>query len=166
MAGPRVPLEILEARGAKHLTAAERAERARSEIRNSETIKRLTPPAWLPEGQRAEFSRISSTLLKLMPGMMARTDADIIATYCMARMEYLAATRQANAALAAGNAKNAMEWGKVQKRYFDQARACANDLGMTVTSRCRLVLPEGTNKPQESEFERLMRDKRERMQRA
>lgn len=161
-----MPLELLDAIGAKHLTEAERAERRRREIRNREEIKRLSPPAWMPEGQRSEFNRISSALIKLMPGMMARTDADVIATYCMARAEYLAATRQANAAISAGDVKEAQAWGLVQKRYFEQARACANDLGMTITSRCRLVLPEGANKPQESEFERLMREKRERMQRA
>lgn len=31
----------------------------------------------------------------------------------------------------------------MQERYFKQARNCANDMGLTVTSRCRLVVPEG-----------------------
>ena len=30
---------------------------------------------------------------------------------------------------------------RVQERYFKQARNCANDMGLTVSSRCRLVLP-------------------------
>ena len=33
-------------------------------------------------------------------------------------------------------------WSKVQERYFKQCRACANDLGLTISSRCRLVVPE------------------------
>lgn len=32
-------------------------------------------------------------------------------------------------------------WGRIQERYFKQARACALDMGLTVSSRCRLVLP-------------------------
>ena len=32
--------------------------------------------------------------------------------------------------------------GKIQERYFKQARNCANDMGLTVTSRCRLVVPD------------------------
>lgn len=39
-------------------------------------------------------------------------------------------------------------------------------MGLTVTSRCRLVLPESARPPEENAFERLMREKRERMQRA
>ena len=34
------------------------------------------------------------------------------------------------------------EWSRVQDRYFKQARACASDLGLTVTSRCRLTVPD------------------------
>ena len=50
--------------------------------------------------------------------------------------------------------------------FFKQCRGCANDMGLTVTSRCRLVLPESARPPEENAFERLMREKRERMQRA
>ena len=52
---------------------------------------------------------------------------------------------------------------KIQDTYFKQARACANDLGMTITSRCRLVLPESRKPQEENAFEKMMR---ERMQRA
>ena len=54
-----------------------------------------------------------------------------------------------------GNAKGALEWSTLEDRYFKQARACAGDLGLTVTSRCKLVLP-----PKEAEeddpFEALL----------
>ena len=55
---------------------------------------------------------------------------------------------------------------RIQDRFFKQCRGCANDMGLTVTSRCRLVLPESARPPEENAFERLMREKRERMQRA
>ena len=40
-------------------------------------------------------------------------------------------------------------WGKIQERYFKQARNCANDMGLTVTSRCRLVVPAAPQKGEE-----------------
>ena len=37
--------------------------------------------------------------------------------------------------------ENADSWSRMQERYFKQARNSANDLGLTVTSRCKLVVP-------------------------
>ena len=51
------------------------------------------------------------------------------------------------------------KWTKAQKSYFEQARACANDMGMTITSRCRLVLPERKDK-EENPFLKMMEQRR------
>ena len=85
--------------------------------------------------------------------MVARTDADTIATYCMARTEWIHATKRVNAALTSGNLDDANGWGLVQDRFFKQARACANDLGLTISARCRLIVPE---KPPGAEDNPLM----------
>ena len=77
-----------------------------------------------------------------MPTLVARTDADTIAAYCMARTEWLHATKLVNAALASGNLDDANGWGLVQDRFFKQARSCAGDLGLTISARCRLIVPE------------------------
>ena len=153
MAGQRLPFDVIEARGAKHMTKAEKAARQAGEVKSKEEIKRLTPPKWLPQSQREEFNRVSAALLKLMPTMVARTDADTIATYCMARTEWLHATKLVNAALTSGNLDDANGWGLVQDRFFKQARSCANDLGLTISARCRLIVPE---KPPGTEDNPLM----------
>lgn len=51
------------------------------------------------------------------------------------------------------------KWTKAQKSYFEQARACANDMGMTITSRCRLVLPDRKDK-EENPFLKMMEERR------
>lgn len=163
MPGPRQPLEVLMANGRKHLSRTEIAERLGGSVKGEGNIKRLMAPEWLPKSQRAEFSRVAAAVVKLMPTLVARTDAEVIATYCMARQEWMTATARANQALTSGNIDEADAWGRIQDRYFKQVRACANDLGMTITSRCRLVIPEGARKPEENPFEKLMR---ERMARA
>ena len=156
MPGQRLPFDVIEARGAKHMTKAEKAARRAGEVKSREEIKRLTPPKWLPQSQREEFGRVSSALLKLMPTMVARTDADTIATYCMARMEWLHATSRVNAALVSGNLDDANGWGLVQDRFFKQARAAANDLGLTISARCRLVVPEKPPGTEDNPFLQLI----------
>ena len=47
-------------------------------------------------------------------------------------------------------AEEADGWSRIQDRYFKQTRACANDMGLTITSRCRLVVP-GAGEPDEPE---------------
>ena len=160
MAGPRLPFELVEARGAKHLTKAEAAQRRDAESRNPEPGKRLTPPAWLPESQRKEFSRVSQGLILLMPSMISRLDGDTIATYCLARQQWLAASQRAGRALAEGKLEEAQGWSLIQDRCFKAARACATDLGLTISSRCRLVVPEGAKKTEPNAFEELLRSRR------
>ena len=41
------------------------------------------------------------------------------------------------------NTETCSSWSTLQEKYFKQARACANDLGLTITSRCRLIVPQG-----------------------
>ena len=70
----------------------------------------------------------------------------------MAQHQWLIATGEAEKALAQRDQENADGWGKIQERYFKQARNCANDMGLTVTSRCRLVVPNmgaGQQKPED-----------------
>ena len=162
MPGPRQPLELLEAKGRKHLTRAERAGRAAGEVRGPGDIKRLIPPAWLTEGQRAEFNRVARIVVELMPSMVARTDGDTIATYCMARQEWLTATARVNQAMTAGDLEGANGWGLVQDRFFKQARACANDLGLTISSRCRLVAPKAPDSPADNPLVRMLEQQRAR----
>ena len=47
-------------------------------------------------------------------------------------------------------------WAKIQERYFKQSRASANDLGLSITSRCRLVVPEAKKEtPKENKFKKF-----------
>lgn len=164
MPGPRQRLSVLEANGRKHLSKAEKAARAAQEVELPKPAK-MRVPRWLPEHLKSEFRALAKELLAADMGA-AQLDRDTVGRYLVAQHQFTAACRMVQDALDQEDPDLVNKWTKAQKSYFEQARACANDLGMTITSRCRLVLPEGTRKPEESEFERLMREKRERMQRA
>jgi len=45
------------------------------------------------------------------------------------------------------DAKEAGTWSRVARTYFDQCQQCASSMGLTISSRCRLVVP----KPPEDE---------------
>lgn len=172
MPGPRQSLEVLEGNGRKHLSRSERAARAAGEVR-PEAPKQIRAPDYLPQNLRDEFRSLARQLKEL--GLLSGLDYDTLARYLLARQSYLAATRevialQRGAERADGSRvvdAEALDVAtRIQDRFFKQCRGCANDMGLTVTSRCRLVLPERAQPPEENAFERLMREKRERMQRA
>lgn len=158
MPGPRQKLSVLEANGRKHLTKAEKAQRAAQEVELPKPAK-LKVPRWLPEYLKADFRALSKELLEADMGV-AQLDRDTVGRYIVAQHQYTAACRMVQDALDQQDPELTAAWTKAQKTYFDQARACANDMGMTITSRCRLVLPERQAKPEENPFLQLMEVRR------
>lgn len=67
-------------------------------------------------------------------------------------LEHLVAAKAATGKALAAAVKN-------QNTYFTQARACANDMGMTITSRCRLILPESCQPKETNPLEEMLRRK-------
>ena len=160
MPGPRVPTDVLKANGRKHLSKKEEAERRRGEV-TVEKPKTAKPPKWLPEGLKKDFRDLGRKLIAA--GIYTELDADTLGRTQVAQRQCQMATQEANKYLAAKDAENADTWGKMQERYFKQCRNCANDMGLTVTSRCRLVVPEGAggSKEPENPFLTLVEKRRE-----
>lgn len=149
MAGPRQPIELLEAKGAKHLTQAEIEERKAQEVKAPVPNKRkVTPPKYLPKNLHKKFREIARQLIDL--GLISLLDYDVLARYLMAEAAYLVITQKVNDAITAGELEEADNLSRMQDRYFKQCRANANDLGLTISSRCRLVIPQ-VQAPQESD---------------
>lgn len=147
MPGPRQPTDLIKANGRKHLSKAEEAERRAKEAKVP-SPKTAKPPKWLPEQLKKEFRALGKKLIAA--GIYTDLDADTLARYMVAQHQWIIATEEAEDALSRRDLYRAERWGRVQDLYFKQARNCANDLGLTVTSRCRLVVPEeATQKPEE-----------------
>ena len=161
MPGPRQKLSVLEGNGRKHLTKAEKAQRAAQEVKLPKP-KTMRVPKWLPEDCRKEFRALAKELLAADLGA-AQLDRDTLGRYVVAQANYTQTLAIVHAALADHDGDALKEATKILDTYFKQARACANDLGMTITSRCRLVLPEGARTKEKNPFEQMME---ERMRRA
>lgn len=139
MSGRRQPTEVVVANGRKHLSKAEIAERERQEVKLP-TAKTAKPPKWLPEILRKDFRALGKKLIAA--GLYTDLDADTLGRYLVAQQEYLLATKQVFKAYGDRDPEEVEDWTRIQERHFKQARNCANDMGLTVTSRCRLVVPE------------------------
>ena len=150
MAGQRLPIEVVQARGSKHLTKAEIQERKEREIKP--VIDDIIAPDYLTKKQKDTFYKLASQLEKLK--IMGETDVDALARYIVANDAYVHATKQLRKTEVKNDPMKYESWSKIQERNFKMVRASANDLGLSISSRCKLVVP-GANKedkPKENKF--------------
>ena len=156
MSGQRQPIELLQAKGSKHLTKDEIRERQEREIKP--ITDNIVAPTYLTKKQKDEFYKISGQLKKLK--IMGETDVDALARYIVANDFYINAVKKMRTKEVLNNPVLFDLWSKIQEKYFKQCRASANDLGLSISSRCKLVVPEKSNEtPKENKFKKF--EKRE-----
>ena len=177
MPGPRQSLEVLEGNGRKHLSQKEKAERAEATV-DVPKPEKILMPAYLPKNLRKGYKKLAEQLREV--GLFTDLDVDTLARYVLAQHSYELATTELLAAQHGTKSDEGEETpasvdielvdqlSRIQERFAKQCRSLAGDMGLTVTSRCRLVLPPGAGgkEPDENPFERMMREREERRQRA
>lgn len=162
MAGQRQPIELVQARGKKHLTKEEIRQRMNSEVKPC--TEEIRAPDYLTKAQRERFNEIADQLMKIK--IMGETDVDALARYIVAHELYVAAAKDVRAMQRKKPEQKTVQamadWAELmdkldkrQDRYFKQAQSCARDLGLTISSRCRLVVPEKEDKPKENKFSKF-----------
>lgn len=152
MAGQRQPLALIEAKGAKHLTKAEKAEREAREVKPC--TDDITPPSYLTKKQKEEFNRIADQLNKLK--ILGETDVDTLARYILARDTYIKLTKQIQKKAIYEDPILLDKYMKNQDRAFKQCHTAAKSLGLTIADRCRLIVPEiKTETPKENKFKKF-----------
>lgn len=138
MSGQRQPTKLLLAKGNKHFTKAEIEERLSQELQP--LTENIAPPSYLTKKQAQEFNVISEQLQRLE--IMSETDVDTLARYILSRDLYIKLCKQVKKTEVYTNPIVLDHYLKNQDRMFKQCRACAIDLGLTITSRCKLVIPK------------------------
>lgn len=169
------PVNLVDYKGRKHLTKAEKAERVSSEIHAP--ADNIVAPKYLNKKQQDEFYELSGELEQL--DIMSNLDTGELARYVVAHSLYQRYTklmRQLPAKKAKRMRREAEAEGKpipkdvtdeelaleledelssLQARYFDQCEKCARALGLNITSRCRLVIPKAPAAPPTNKFSRF-----------
>lgn len=171
MVRPRQPISLIEARGKKHLTKDEIESRKNSEVKaKSDKIK---PPSYLQKELKKEFNKIAKELKEL--DIMSNLDCDCLARFLISQSQYIKITQEVQIRSPMktitlekkdkeGNVIDTKEVEVInddydslllmQDRMFKQCRQAASDLGLTISSRCRLVVPKTPEKPK-NKFEKF-----------
>lgn len=169
MAGQRQPIELVIAKGKKHLTKAEIEERQRTEVKAA--ADKVTAPSYLTPSQKKTFKKIVKELRAI--DLVSNLDVDALARLVIAQENYVAVTEEMKSQPlmitmefkendADGNPiiverqivnSSVERLALLQDRYFKQCRQGAADFGLTVSSRCRLVVPKADKEtPKENKF--------------
>lgn len=183
MPNPREPINILLAKGRKHLTQEEIQRRMATEP--TAPADDIQPPEYLSKKQREEFSALAEELQRIK--IIGNVDAGELARYVVAHGFYARYTKllrtlpkKKRARLRELRAKLAAEEGRavaageeiddedvalalelerslalLQDKYFTQCEATARALGLNITSRCKLVIPQEPPVPKSNKFERF-----------
>ena len=152
MPGPRLPTGVVEARGNKHFSKAELEKRRNSEIKP--ITDNIVAPDYLTKKQKDDFKKIAEQLQKLK--ILGETDVDALARYIVANDFYINAVKQMRKSEVKNDPVKFGAWAKIQERYFKQCRSSANDLGLSISSRCKLVVPETKKEtPKENKFKKF-----------
>ena len=134
---PRQPINVVIAKNKKHLTKAEIKERQRTEL--PPVDGEIIPPSYLTAKQKQEFNTYVAQLRQLK--IIGVTDTDALARYVVANTFYVNSVKQLRSKEAMADPEIFESWMRINERYFKQCREAATDLGLTISSRCRLVVP-------------------------
>ena len=140
MARPKQPIDILIAKGKKNLTKKEIAERRAQEIKAPDN--KVEAPSYLPDNIKKEFTRIADELINI--GIMSNLDNEALARFVTSEYNYQKITKK----LLVLGVDNPAYYDTVllQEKLFKMTRQAATDLGLTISSRCKLAVPKNEKK--------------------
>lgn len=153
MSKQKEPVDLIIAKGKKHLTKNEIKQRKEQEIYVEINEKNIIPPEYLTENLKKEFYDISKKLIQI--GIMTELDNDCLARYLLSKQMYLKYTSLLTKEIKKENFDKIEKYMNIQDKSFKQCRACANDLGLSISSRCKLVMPPSKEPPKKNKFEKF-----------
>lgn len=151
MAGQKQPIDLLLLKGKKHLTKEEIEKRKAEEVKVDNN--KVEAPSYLSVKLKQEFDEIAQELIKA--NIMSNLDVDALARFVTARAMYIKLTKKLLK-------MDVMDDTFVtvlnsQDKFFKQCRSTSQDLGLTISSRCKLVIPKKEVK-EESSFDKKFGD--------
>ena len=132
------PLRLIEAKGKKHLTKQEKQERSQMELQVPFTD--VEAPEYLTAKQRKEFEKYAEMLLELK--IMTELDVDCLVRYVLEQESYLAYRNDMVKAHRSNDDAAEERAERMADKAFKRAQSAARDLGLTISSRCKLVVPQ------------------------
>lgn len=138
MANPKQPIALIEFKGKKHLTKAEIDERRATELERKTDA--ILPPDFLGADQKKEFVRLAKELDDI--GIMSNLDCNTLAMYVVGVDRFKLLNKKLNDPKIA---EDIFEYEKVFNLWDKSVKQCqslAKSLGLTIDSRCKLIVPK------------------------
>lgn len=137
---------IMGNNNSSHLTKAEIEERQASELKVNND--KVVAPSYLPDELKIKFNIIADELTKI--GIISNLDCEALARFISTEYQYQMVTEKLLKSKTIN--ENYFELVKLQEKLFKMARSSASDLGLTISSRCKLVMPKKEEDKPESKW--------------
>ncbi|MBO0561539.1 phage terminase small subunit P27 family [Clostridium botulinum] len=150
MARPRQPTDLVMLKGKKHLSKKEIEERKNSEVKAN--ADKIEPPSYLPSNLKKEFNRIAQELISIE--IISNLDCEALARFIVSEYSYQKVTKKL---LKTGiDNEKYIDLLLMQEKLFKMCRQSASDLGLTISSRCKLVVPKSKEEKPKNKFSKFM----------
>lgn len=138
------PLSVIQGKGkSNHLTKDEIVKRKKHEESMKAKTDKIYPPERLSKKQRERFRELSSQLADLE--IFDNLDVDTLALYIESYDNYIRTIRSAKRMANKEMDEDFDEYAKRMRTSTQLAELCrklASDLGLTITSRLKLIIPQ------------------------
>ena len=151
MGRPRQPIGLLQTKGNKHLTKNEIETRTNEEV--TPVPDGIAPPDYLNEVQKKRFRAVAEDLQALE--IMGKTDCDALARYVVVEELFEAASETLQDPEVLADPEKTVSATLALEKCFKMCRAAAGDLGLTISSRCKLVVPKAPEDKKPNKFNRF-----------
>lgn len=141
MAGrPRQPIDLLVMNGKSHLGKDEIEERRAAEV--TAPFTKIEPPDCLSKKQKNRFNYIARQLADI--GLYADIDSESLGRYIIAEETLQKIRKRLKKEMAFEQYEKTLN---LQAKYLKICQQFAADFGMTVSSRCKLIIPRKPKEP-------------------
>lgn len=146
------PIKLLEIKGKTHLTKNQISEREETEV--PVLADDVKAPDFLNAAEKRKFNEIADKLMQLE--IMSDLDCDVLGRYIKSLGSWVIYEKLVNITLLklkkkieSEDEKEIFKFTELLSKYetlktkaFNQCHTCASALGMTITSRCKIVVPK------------------------
>lgn len=147
------PLSVIQGKGrSNHLTKEEIEKRKEQEEKLKGFTDNIEAPSYLTAAQKREFDKISKELVRLK--IFSNLDIDSLARYIDSRDQYIKIVRLLRKAKPEDDFKAYAQIQRSKNLLFNECRSAAADIGLTITSRLKLVIPKTEEEAPKTEAER------------
>lgn len=157
------PISILQYKNKSHLSKAEIEQRQAEEAAIKPNSDNIKCPSWLKDKvAKKEFKRISTELKQL--DLISNLDIDLLAMYCQAYAQYQKVIEEMEDQPLSITKYDKYERPymvenpliKIQLKYSDEMKKIASQMGLSISSRLKLTVPQPKNDKPKNKFSEYM----------